>query len=67
MGHLDDVRMDYITHLKNSLYYSFESCMSGVIFLVHGIYPDILVTTGSQKIQQLSKQIEEDSKNDKKN
>lgn len=67
MGHLDDVKMDYIAHLKNALYYSFESCMSGAIFLVHGFYPDLLVNTGSRKIRQLSKQIEEDSNHEKKN
>jgi hypothetical protein len=61
MGHLDDVRMSYITHLKHSLYYSFESCSSGIIFFIHGLYPDIFVTAGSTKISNLNKRIANDS------
>ena len=61
MGHLEDVRMGYFTHLKNALYYSFESCTSGIIFLIHGLYPDIFVTTGSTKITNLSKRIANDA------
>lgn len=65
MGHLEDVVSDYYSHLKNALYYSFESCISGVIFLIHGFYPDVFVSAGSEKISKLNKQIEEDIKKKK--
>jgi len=67
MSHLHDVGMDYIMHLKNALYYSFESCVSGVIFLLHGVFPDLLVSSGSRRLRELNKKIEEDSKRVKEN
>jgi hypothetical protein len=58
MGHLEDIKMDYFTHLKHSLTYSLESCFAGLIFLIHGLFPNTLVTTGSTKIKNLHKVIE---------
>lgn len=58
MGHLEDIKMDYFTHMKYSLTYSLESCCAGLIFFVHGIFPNIFVTTGSTMIRNLNKTIE---------
>lgn len=58
MGHLEDVKMDYLTHMKYSFLFSLESCCAGFIFLIHGIFPNILVTSGSSKIRNLNKRIE---------
>lgn len=58
MGHLDDIQMDYFTHLKHSFTYSLGSCCAGIIFFIHGIFPNILVSTGSTKIRILNKQLE---------
>ncbi len=58
--HLQNNNISYFYHMKNSLYYSFQSLKAGVIFAVHSIYPDIFQYTGSEVISKLNQQIWED-------
>ena len=54
MGHLDDIKETYVEHLIYTLKYSFMSFSASVIFLVHGVFPDYLVSNGSNMINNLN-------------
>ena len=54
MGHLDDIKESYVEHLIDTLKYSFMSFSASVIFLIHGIFPDYLVSNGSNMINNLN-------------
>ncbi len=58
MGHLEDIKMNYFTHFKHSITYSLESCCAGVVFFIHGLFPNTFIATGSSKIRNLHKLIE---------
>ena len=51
--HLRESRMSYCQHLYNAITYSLKSFIISVIFLIHGIYPDIFKTTGSEMTNDL--------------
>jgi hypothetical protein len=53
MSHLKDVKMTYLEHLITAIGYSIEALKASVIFLVHGIFPDYWVYTGSNIISNL--------------
>jgi hypothetical protein len=54
MGHLDDVKQTYFEHLNDTLNYSITSFYAGIIFALHGIFPDLFVFTGSFTIAKLN-------------
>jgi hypothetical protein len=55
--HLEDVKQTYFEHFKDALYYSFASLRASIYFLIHGIYPDIFITSGSSTIFNINGQI----------
>ena len=57
MSHLDLMQMTYTQHLFGSLYYSLQSFAAGVVFIIHGFFPDYFVTLGSSLINNLNNQI----------
>ena len=54
MDHLQDINKTYLEHLKCTLYYAYLSFQAGTIFIIHGIFPNYLVTTGSNIINELN-------------
>jgi len=54
MGHLDDIKETYVEHLIDTLKYSFMSFSASVIFFIHGVFPDYLVSNGSNMINNLN-------------
>ena len=54
MGHLDDIKETYVEHLIDTIKFSFMSFSASVIFLIHGIFPDYLVSNGSNMINNLN-------------
>lgn len=54
MTHLEDLNQTYFEHLKDAIGYSIKSFTAGFIFLIHGFFPDILVTNGSDTISELN-------------
>jgi len=52
--HLKEVGLSYVEHMKFSFYLSYMFGRASFCALVHGLYPDILVTTSSDTIKQLS-------------
>lgn len=57
--HLKDVGMTYVEHMKFSFYLSYMFGKASFCALVHGVYPDILITTSSDTINKLSSDIKE--------
>ena len=48
--HLEGINQTYFEHLKDAFYYSFCSFKASIYFLMHGIYPDIFINSGSTTI-----------------
>ena len=57
--HLKEVGMSYVEHMKFSFYLSYMFGKASFYALVHGVYPDILITTSSDTINKLSSDIKE--------
>lgn len=57
--HLEEIRQNYIEHMKDALRYSFMAGKASICFMIHAIYPDILVCDGSETIRSLYQMIEE--------
>ncbi len=45
-GHLEEVQMDYFTHMYYAITYSMKSALASCIFLIHAIYPDTFTQLG---------------------
>jgi hypothetical protein len=54
MTHLDDVKQTYFEHMKDAFFYSFTSFTASIIFMIHGIFPELLIFEGSNKIFSLN-------------
>lgn len=57
--HLKDVGMTYVEHMKFSFYLSYMFGKASFCALIHGVYPDILITISSDTINKLSSDIKE--------
>ena len=55
--HLEDIKQTYFEHFKDAFYYSFFSFQAGIYFLIHGLYPDIFIKSGSTAIFNINGQI----------
>jgi hypothetical protein len=55
--HLKDVGLSYVEHMKFSFYLSYMFGKASFSALIHGIYPDILITTSSDTINKLNSDI----------
>lgn len=58
-NHLESVGQNYTEHFNDSMSYSWTSLKSSFYFFVHGIYPDVFETSGSNTIIELNNQIKE--------
>ena len=52
--HPSEVCLTYFSHLKFSFFLSYEFAKASVGALIHGIYPDVLVTHSSDTIKFLN-------------
>ena len=57
--HPTKVCMTYFSHLKFSFYLSREFAKASVCAVIHGIYPDVLVTHSTDTINKLKKDMED--------
>jgi hypothetical protein len=64
--HLKKINQTYLTHFQDALYYSVLSFKASICFLIHGIYPDILESSGSKTIFDLNGAIKEKYEQNKK-
>jgi len=54
MSHLEDVKQTYFEHLIDSLKYATISFSAGLIFIIHGVFPNVLNHVGSELINNLN-------------
>ncbi len=52
---MGDAKEDYFEHLGTALYFAFNSLLCFVVLILHGVFPFMFVTTGSDKIKKLFK------------
>ena len=52
--HPQKVCMNYLSHMRFSLYLSSQFAIASVAAFCHAIYPDILITNSSDTISKLS-------------
>ena len=57
--HPNKVCMTYFTHMKFSLYLSYSFLKASFYAFCHAIYPDIFITSSTDTITLLSKQMKE--------
>jgi len=55
--HLEENNIGYFSHMKRALKLSIYSLKASICFLIHSIYPDILVDNGSNIINELSTEL----------
>ena len=55
--HPQEVCLTYFSHLKFSFFLSYEFAKASVGALIHGIYPDVLVTHSSDTINFLNNEM----------
>jgi hypothetical protein len=53
--HLLDYHQTYFSHLQDAWSFSARSLKASIAFFIHGLYPDIFVSTGSNEIKDLAK------------
>ncbi len=61
--HLEDINQTYFQHFQDAFYYSINSLKASIYFFIHGIYPDIFTSAGSDTIFNINGQIIEKYKN----
>jgi hypothetical protein len=59
MEHLEDVKMSYFTHMRHAFIYSLKSGIASIIFVIHGIYPDVFTQMGYVLTKEIVDEIEE--------
>lgn len=59
MSHLQTVNLSYYQHLRGALYFSFQSFKAGVVFFIHGFFPNYFIYTGSNIIESLNNKLKE--------
>ncbi len=56
-NHLREVNLSYYDHLFVSLGYAKEAMTAAIVFFIHGLFPDVFETTGSNIIDKLNNKI----------
>lgn len=57
MKHLKEKKLGYFKHMKHAFKLSIESLKATLYFFIHGIYPDVFKTSGSEKILKIVKDL----------
>ena len=63
--HLKEIDMTYAAHAKRSLRFAFSSGYLAITSLVHAVLPCFFVTTFSDTINNISRQLEAEKKGEK--
>lgn len=58
--HLKKKNMTYSRHFKRAILISLKLIVSGICTIIHAVYPDIMVTTASDTINELHKELNEE-------
>lgn len=63
MCHLKNVNLTYFQHLKGALKFSLYSFLASIIFIIHGLFPNYFIYTGSNIILLLNNELQNLIKN----
>ena len=61
MGHLQDVKLGYFSHMKGAFSLACSCLYSACVLFLHGIFPDLGGTTGTDTLKNALKKIEENN------
>ena len=59
MNHLESVKMGYFSHMYHAFKYSLKSACASIIFVIHGIYPDVFTHMGYVLVKQVVDEIDD--------
>ncbi len=51
--HLVASNLDYVTHMKRAFVISYKLLTAGMKVFIHGIFPDIFITSASDTVKEL--------------
>lgn len=57
--HLKEVDNGYFEHMYRAMHFSMLAARAAFYFFVHGLYPDVFVSSGSEQIAELEKRLEQ--------
>ena len=57
MCHLKNINLTYFQHLKGALKFSLYSFVASIIFIIHGLFPNYFIHTGSDIILLLNDEL----------
>ena len=52
-NHLQQVNMTYFSHLKRAWRIGSKMMYNGLLYIIHGVYPNVFETSASKCIDQL--------------
>ena len=61
--HPSEVNMTYIEHMKFSLYLAGKFAYASILAIIHAFYPDVFITSSTDAVEDISKQINLRKKN----
>ena len=59
MGHLEDINMSYCSHLFRAMRFGLLSFEAGLIFIIHGLFPNCFIHTGSTLINNIHQELDD--------
>lgn len=63
MCHLKTVNLTYYQHLRGAIRFSVYSFIASIIFIIHGLFPNYFIHTGSDIILLLNNDLQNLIKN----
>ncbi|MHB1947704.1 MAG: DUF6356 family protein [Gammaproteobacteria bacterium] len=57
--HLKEVNESYFEHMLYATKYGIKMIFAGLTCIIHGLFPDIFVTTASQTMESIKNEINE--------
>lgn len=58
MCHLENVNLTYFQHLQGAIKFSYMSFSASIIFMIHGLFPNYFIHTGSDIILSLNNDLQ---------
>lgn len=62
MGHLDDINEGYFQHMRFAVQFGLVMVLVGLCVIIHGIFPNVFQTTGSDAIRAMAEVLDEEGR-----
>jgi hypothetical protein len=62
MGHLEEISMNFYEHLFRAWRNGVKSIYAGIILMIHGLFPDCFIHTGSDMIHDINLELNNSKK-----